>query len=65
VIVATACTLLTLGRVFFFSSDTVSSWLTLFNHVLAVSGLWSMVLLSLIRKRMEQKTQWIDLLPRL
>jgi hypothetical protein len=64
VIVAAACTLLTLGRVFF-SSDTVSSWLTLFNHVLAVSGVWSMVFLSLIRKRMEQRTQWIDLLPRL
>ena len=65
VIVAAACTALTLGRVLFFSSDTVSSWLMLSNHFLAVSGLWSMAFLSLIRKRMEQKTQWIDLLPRL
>jgi len=65
VIVAAGCTLLTLGRVLLFSSDTVSSWLTLFNHFLSVGGLWSMAFLSLIRKRMEQKTQWIDLLPRL
>ena len=65
VIVAAACTVLILGRVLVFSSDTVSSWLMLSNHFLAVSGLWSMAFLSLIRKRMEQRPQWIDLLPRL
>jgi hypothetical protein len=32
---------------------------------LAVCALWAIVLLSLLRKRMEQRAQWIDVLPRL
>src|SRR6478735_7335753 len=38
---------------------------TVSNHVLAVCALWTIVLVSLIRKRREQRAHWIDVLPRL
>ncbi len=63
VMIATACTVLT-GTGLIYSSEAVV-WSTVSNHVLAVCGLWAIVLLSLLRKRMEQRAQWIDILPRL
>lgn len=64
VMIATACTVLTLARVAYFSLDTIA-WFTATNHMLAVCALWAIVLLSLLRKRMEQRALWIDILPRL
>jgi hypothetical protein len=64
VMIAVACTILTIGRLTYFSLDTIA-WLTATNHGLAVCALWAIVLLSLLRKRMEQRAQWIDVLPRL
>ncbi|HKN88306.1 MAG TPA: hypothetical protein VJV04_15685 [Nitrospiraceae bacterium] len=64
VMMAIACTILTVGRLTYFSLDTIA-WFTATNHGLAVCALWAIVLLSLLRKRMEQRAQWIDVLPRL
>ena len=64
VMIATACTALTVTRLTYFSLDTLA-WSTATNHGLAVCALWAIVLLSLLRKRMEQRAQWIDVLPRL
>lgn len=64
VLIATACTALTVVRLTHFSLDTIG-WSTATNHGLAVCALWAIVLLSLLRKRMEQRAQWIDVLPRL
>ncbi|MER3425377.1 MAG: hypothetical protein C4293_21230 [Nitrospiraceae bacterium] len=64
IVVATACTILTLFRLICFPSETMA-WTTLGNYVLALGALWVTVILSLLRKRMEQKIRWIDLLPRL
>jgi len=64
VMIAIACTVLTVGRLTYFSLDTIA-WFTATNHGLAVCALWTIVLLSLLRKRMEQRAQWIDVLPRL
>jgi hypothetical protein len=64
VMIATACTALTAARLTYFSLDTIA-WSTASNHGLAVCALWAIVLLSLLRKRMEQRAQWIDVLPRL
>jgi hypothetical protein len=52
------------ARLIYFSLDTIA-WPTASNHVLAVCALWAIVLLSLLRKRTEQRAQWIDILPRL
>lgn len=62
--IAITCTLLTVARITYFSLDTIAWW-TATNHGLAVCALWVIVLLSLLRKRMEQRAQWIDVLPRL
>jgi hypothetical protein len=64
VMIAIACTALTVARLTYFSSDTIG-WSTATNHGLAVCALWAIALLSLLRKRMEQRAQWIDVLPRL
>lgn len=64
VMIAAACTALTVGRLTYFSLDTIAWW-TATNHGLAVCALWAIVFLSLLRKRMEQRAQWIDVLPRL
>jgi hypothetical protein len=61
---AVICTVLTvLG--FFSSSSLAIVWMTITNYALALGAIWVTVLLSLLRKRMEQKIRWIDLLPRL
>jgi len=64
VTIAIACTMLTVARLTYFSLDTIA-WFTATNHGLAVCALWAVVMLSLLRKRMEQRAQWIDVLPRL
>jgi hypothetical protein len=64
VMIAIACTMLTVARLTYFSLDTIA-WFTATNHGLAVCALWAVVMLSLLRKRMEQRAQWIDVLPRL
>jgi hypothetical protein len=64
VMIAIACTALTVARLTYFSLDTIG-WSTATNHGLAVCALWAIALLSLLRKRMEQRAQWIDVLPRL
>ena len=64
VTIALTCTTLTVARLIYFSLDTIA-WSTASNHVLAVCALWAIVLLSLLRKRMEQRAQWIDILPRI
>ena len=64
VMIAIACTVLTLVHLTYFSPDTIG-WSTATNHGLAVCALWAIALLSLLRKRMEQRAQWIDVLPRL
>ncbi|MBA2252172.1 MAG: hypothetical protein H0W13_05635 [Nitrospirales bacterium] len=64
VMIAVACTVLTVGRLTYFSPDTIG-WLIATNHGLAVCALWAIALLSLLRKRMEQRARWIDVLPRL
>lgn len=64
VVIATACTILTLIRLIGFPAETIT-WTTLGNYVLALGALWVTVILSLLRKRAEQKIRWIDLLPRL
>lgn len=63
VTVAIACTALTLARLAYFSADPIL-WQTATNHGLAVCAVWVVVLLSLLRKRMEQRARWIDILPR-
>ena len=62
--IAIMCTALTGGRLIYLSIDTIGWW-TATNHGLAVCALWTIALLSLLRKRMEQRAQWIDVLPRL
>ena len=64
VMIAIACTALTVARLTYFSLETIGWW-TATNHALALCGLWAIALLSLLRKRMEQRAQWIDVLPRL
>ncbi|WP_447978987.1 hypothetical protein [Candidatus Nitrospira bockiana] len=64
IVVALACSVLTLGRLVYFTTDA-PAWPAITNQLLAVGAFWAIVILSLLRKRMEQKTQWIDLLPRL
>lgn len=64
VTIAIACTMLTVARLTYFSLGSIA-WFTATNHGLAVCALWAVVLLSLLRKRMEQRAQWIDVLPRL
>ena len=63
VTVAITCTALTLTRLAYFSADPIL-WHTATNHGLAVCAVWVVVLLSLLRKRMEQRARWIDILPR-
>jgi hypothetical protein len=62
--IAIMCTALTGARLIYLSLDTIGWW-TATNHGLAVCALWTIALLSLLRKRMEQRAQWIDVLPRL
>lgn len=62
--IAIMCTALTGARLIYLSIDTIGWW-TATNHGLAVCALWTIALLSLLRKRMEQRAQWIDVLPRL
>ncbi len=64
VMIAAMCTALTVARLTYFSLDTIG-WSTASNHVLTVCALWAIALLSLLRTRMEQRAQWIDILPRL
>jgi hypothetical protein len=64
VMIAIACTALTVVRFTYFSLDTIG-WSAATNHGLALCALWAIALLSLLRKRMEQRAQWIDVLPRL
>jgi hypothetical protein len=64
VLIAIACTALTVVRLTYFSLDTIG-WSAATNHGLALCALWAIALLSLLRKRMEQRAQWIDVLPRL
>jgi hypothetical protein len=64
VMIAIACTALTVVRLTYFSLDTIGWWAAT-NHGLALCALWAIALLSLLRKRMEQRAQWIDVLPRL
>jgi hypothetical protein len=64
VMIAIACTALTVLRLTYFSLDTIG-WSAATNHGLALCALWAIALLSLLRKRMEQRAQWIDVLPRL
>lgn len=64
VMIAIVCTALTVVRFTYFSLDTVG-WSAATNHGLALCALWAIALLSLLRKRMEQRAQWIDVLPRL
>jgi hypothetical protein len=64
VMIAIACTALTVVRLTYFSLDTIG-WSAATNHGLALCALWAIALLSLLRKRMEQRAQWIDVLPRL
>lgn len=62
--IAVACTALTVARLTYFSSETIG-WSTATNHGLAVCALWAIALLSLLRKRTEQRAEWIDVMPRL
>ena len=64
VVFATACSILTIARFVYFSTEMLA-WSSVSNHLLVVGALWILVLLSLLRKRMEQQSQWIDLMPRL
>jgi hypothetical protein len=65
VIVATVvCTVLTVIDLFYWSSGAMPK-VVLSNHALAVGAMWATAILSLIRKRAEQKHRWVDLLPRL
>ena len=64
VIIAAMCTVLTVGKLAYFSLEPIG-WPTVSNHVLAVCALWTIVLVSLLRKRREQRAHWIDVLPRL
>jgi hypothetical protein len=64
VIIAAMCTALTVGKLAYFSLEPIA-WATVSNHVLAVCALWTIVLVSLVRKRREQRAHWIDVLPRL
>ncbi|HJU04595.1 MAG TPA: hypothetical protein VJ692_05535 [Nitrospiraceae bacterium] len=64
VVAAIVCTsLIVVGLLYF--SPGFSADMTISNHVLALSAIWVTVFLSLLRKRMEQKHRWIDLVPRL
>ncbi|MBD0305454.1 MAG: hypothetical protein ICV76_02740 [Nitrospiraceae bacterium] len=64
VLCAIVCTsLLVVGLLYFSPDSTVE--MTIGNHALALSAIWMTVFLSLLRKRMEQKTRWIDVFPRL
>lgn len=64
VMIAIVCTALTVARLTYSSLDVIG-WSTITNHGLAVCALWAIALLSLLRKRMEQRVQWIDVRPRL
>jgi O-antigen ligase len=64
VIIAAMCTALTVSKLAYFSLEPIA-WATVSNHVLAVCALWTIVLVSLVRKRREQRAHWIDVLPRL
>lgn len=64
VVFAIACSILTIARFIYFSTEMLA-WSSVSNHLLVVGALWTVVLLSLLRKRMEQQSQWIDLMPRL
>ncbi|MGH7231908.1 MAG: hypothetical protein ACREJU_11210 [Nitrospiraceae bacterium] len=64
VLAAIACTALIMVSLLYFSSEFVAE-MSIGNHVLALSAIWATVFLSLLRKRMEQKLRWIDLVPRL
>ena len=54
VIIAAMCTALTVGKLAYFSLEPIA-WATVSNHVLAVCALWTIVLVSLVRKRREQR----------
>ena len=64
VMIAIACTALTVARLTYFSLETIGWW-TATYHALDLCGLLAFALLSLLRKRMDQRAQWIDVLPRL
>lgn len=64
VIIAAMCTVLTISKLAYFSLEPMA-WATISNHMLAVCALWTIVFVSLLRKRREQRAQWIDVLPRL
>jgi MFS family permease len=61
---ASVCTVL-IGLGLFYSSSGPIMLATVSNHFLALGAIWVTVILSLLRKRMEQRIRWIDLLPRL
>ena len=63
VLLAIICTALTVFALMWVSVGSMLSpaW---GNHALALVAIWATALLSLLRKRMEQKTRWIDVLPR-
>lgn len=60
VLSAIVCTLLLVIGLFYVSPE-FSMEMTIGNHALAVSAIWVTVILSLLRKRMEQKTRWVDI----
>ncbi len=64
VLTAIVCTSLIVIRLLYFSSELMVE-MTVSNHVLALGAIWATAFLSILRKRMEQKHRWIDLVPRL
>ena len=64
VLAAIVCTSLIMIGLLYFPPELIAE-MTIGNHALALSAVWLTVFLSLLRKRMEQKHRWIDLVPRI
>lgn len=62
VLAAIVCTSLIVVGLLYFSSELMAE---IGNDVLALGAIWATAFLSILRKRMEQRHRWIDLVPRL